>query len=147
MTKTNLALVLLVAAVPGALLLFVLVMAFLSYSENMSGALMGVAGLTLLLSGGAAALPVVAVMTGPRTPKAEPEAEAVAEAGGEAPQSEEYIVDEAQSTEVQAFEPGELEEEEEPASGEMDVADTDQDIFEVEDEEEFEEPPPKRKKR
>ena len=146
MTKTNLALVLLVAAVPGALLLFVLVMAFLSYSENMSGALMGIAGLTLLLSGGAAALPVVAVMTGPRAPKAEPEGEAVAEAGSEAPQSEEYIVDEAQSTEVQAFEPGELEEEE-PPSGEMDVADTDQDIFEVEDEEELEEPPPKRKKR
>lgn len=67
MSKTGLALASLAAALPGAALVYVLVMAFLNYSDRMSGALMGLAGLTLLLGAGMALMPAAVFVFGPKT--------------------------------------------------------------------------------
>ncbi|QDV51986.1 hypothetical protein [Gimesia fumaroli] len=66
MSKLQLPLMSLVAAIPGGLLTYLLVMAFLNHAEAMSTTLLGVAGLTLLLSGFLTILPVGALIFGPK---------------------------------------------------------------------------------
>ncbi|MFH1303274.1 MAG: hypothetical protein ABIK07_19590 [Planctomycetota bacterium] len=66
MSKLQLPLMSLVAAIPGAYLTYLLVMAFLNHAEAMSTSLLGVAGLTLLLSGFLAIMPLGALILGPK---------------------------------------------------------------------------------
>lgn len=64
MSKLQLPLMSLVAAIPGAYLTYLLVMAFLNHAEAMSTTLLGVAGLTLLLSGFLVLMPLGALIFG-----------------------------------------------------------------------------------
>lgn len=66
MSKLQLPLMSLVAAIPGGFLTYLLVMAFLNHAEAMSTPLLGVAGLTLLLSGFLTILPIGALIFGPK---------------------------------------------------------------------------------
>ncbi len=66
MSKLQLPLMSLVAAIPGAFLTYLLVMAFLNHAEAMSTSLLGVAGLTLLLSAFLAVIPLGALIFGPK---------------------------------------------------------------------------------
>ena len=66
MSKLQLPLMSLVAAIPGGFLTYLLVMAFLNHAEAMSTTLLGVAGLTLLLSAVLTIMPIGALIFGPK---------------------------------------------------------------------------------
>jgi len=65
-SKLQLPLMSLVAAIPGGFLTYLLVMAFLNHAEAMSTTLLGVAGLTLLLSAALTIMPIGAFIFGPK---------------------------------------------------------------------------------
>lgn len=89
MNKTQISLTSLVAALPGAFLAYLMVMAFLNFAGGWSIATKGLAGLFLLIGAGLAFTPVALfVLAGPKAPKApkeekpkEEELEAVSDAG------------------------------------------------------------------
>ena len=66
MSRLQLPLMSLVAAIPGGYLTYLLVMAFLNHAEAMSTPLLGVVGLTLLLSAVLTIMPVGALIFGPK---------------------------------------------------------------------------------
>ncbi len=66
MSKLQLPLMSLVAAIPGAYLTYLLVMVFLNHAEAMPAALTGIAGLTLLLSAFLVVMPIGAMIFGPK---------------------------------------------------------------------------------
>ncbi|MCH9652316.1 MAG: hypothetical protein K0U86_17190 [Planctomycetes bacterium] len=66
MSKLQLPLMSLVAAIPAGFLTYLLVMAFLNHAEAMSTTLLGVAGLTLLLSAVLTIIPIGALIFGPK---------------------------------------------------------------------------------
>lgn len=69
MTKSSSALMSLMAAIPGALLAFLLVMAFLSHADKMGGTLNAVVGVALLASIATALMPVgILLFGGPKGP-------------------------------------------------------------------------------
>lgn len=70
MSKLNLMLVSLVAAIPGAALAVMLVMAFLNYGGGATVAFQGLAGLVLLLSAVVTLMPVGIFVMGPKSEKA-----------------------------------------------------------------------------
>ena len=113
MSKLQLPLMSLVAAIPGGFLTYLLVMAFLNHAEAMSTSLLGVAGLTLLLSGFLTILPVGALIFGPKgaskkkektedqsEPAAEEEDEYVSDSAAEL--SDEFAEDEFEDDEMAA---------------------------------------------
>ena len=66
MSKLHLPLMSLVAAIPAGFLTYLLVMAFLNHAEAMSTTLLGVAGLTVLLSAALTIMPIGALIFGPK---------------------------------------------------------------------------------
>ena len=69
-SKTSLCLVSLIAAIPGAGLAGLMVISFLNYADKSPGALKALAGVSLLLGGALALMPVaILVFAGPKTPK------------------------------------------------------------------------------
>lgn len=69
MTKSSTALMSLVAAIPGALLAFLLVMAFLNHADKMGGTLNAIVGVALLCGVATALMPVgVLIFGGPKGP-------------------------------------------------------------------------------
>ncbi|QDT80380.1 hypothetical protein Mal35_38510 [Gimesia maris] len=66
MSKLQLPLISLVAAIPGGFLAYLLVMAFLNHAESMPTMLLAVAGTTLLMSGVLVLLPIGALIFGPK---------------------------------------------------------------------------------
>lgn len=115
----------LIAAVPGALLAFLLVMAFLRHADKMGGTLNAVVGVALLCGVAAALMPVgILLFGGPRTAgkpksikaaktKGEPEAAAATEDAEELEESSELVAttDESDDLVMTADEPssGEVE--------------------------------------
>jgi hypothetical protein len=71
MSKTQVLLASLVAAVPGAFLAYLMVMSFISYGDKSSGAMKGLAGVTLCLAAVMCALPVIVWVAGPKTPSSQ----------------------------------------------------------------------------
>lgn len=70
MSKTSLCLVSLIAAIPGAGLAGLMVISFLNYADKSPGALKALAGVSLLLGGALALMPVaILVFAGPKAPK------------------------------------------------------------------------------
>ncbi|EDL59583.1 hypothetical protein [Gimesia maris] len=66
MSKLQLPLISLVAAIPGGFLAYLLVMAFLNHAESMPTMLLAVAGTTLLMSGVLVLMPLGALIFGPK---------------------------------------------------------------------------------
>ena len=66
MSKLQLPLISLVAAIPGGFLAYLLVMAFLNHAESMPTMLHAVAGTTLLMSGVLVLMPLGALIFGPK---------------------------------------------------------------------------------
>lgn len=66
MSKLQLPLISLIAAIPGGFLAYLLVMAFLNHAESMSTMLLAVAGTTLLMSAVLVLMPIGALIFGPK---------------------------------------------------------------------------------
>lgn len=75
MSKLNLMLLSLVAAVPGGVLAYLMVAAFLTRSGDMTGTFQILAGLTLVVSALVAVVPIGILLFSKKEPKAEEEAE------------------------------------------------------------------------
>tara|TARA_R100001132_G_C3275139_1_gene97802 strand:- start:3307 stop:3810 length:504 start_codon:yes stop_codon:yes gene_type:complete len=65
-SKLQLPLISLIAAIPGGFLAYLLVMAFLNHAESMSTMLLAVAGTTLLMSAVLVLMPIGALIFGPK---------------------------------------------------------------------------------
>ena len=103
MTKTGLILTSFVAAIPGAALAYLMVMAFLGHSGGPSMWTKALAGMLLVIGGLLAAMPFgIIVFAGPKTEKApkKPEDEAAKEEGS-------AVVAAASEAELEAEEAGE----------------------------------------
>src|SRR5262245_57125199 len=96
MNKNALCLTSLVAAVPGAWLAVLMVMAFISYAGGWSFLVKGVAGILLLVGGMLAVMPIaIFVLAGPRAAKAAKKESAVAAIDEPAPaEGEDFSVSE-----------------------------------------------------
>lgn len=142
MSKTNFALVTLVAAIPAAFVAYLLVMAFLSNFENMSTGLQVIVALTLLCCVVVALLPVAVLVTGSKGERAPAKTAKKEEAPAEA----------AAATEEADIEEADLEEEAAAPESEEDLvaaeaAEEEEDLFAAGEDEEFDyfdEEPPKR---
>jgi hypothetical protein len=164
-TKNALCLTSLVAAVPGAWLAVLMVMAFVNHAGGWSVTLQGLAGILLLIGSTLALMPVgIYVLMGPKAEKGskkkaanDKEADSAAEP---VDSSEALMVDEAESVETEAMNEGDatFEAEIDPRDSEEfvetighPVAEADSEAFDLGDEFELDsqenvEPPPKKKK-
>lgn len=144
MTRMQTAAASLVAAVPAALLAALLVMAFLSHSENLKGAVMGVVGGALVVSAGVALMPFGILIFGGKAKK-KPAAAAESQATAVVDDEDESLAtsDDIETADAEADElTEEVEETVDFDSGQLsDVADT---AFDEEDF--FDDEPPKKKK-
>lgn len=149
MTRTQTAATSLVAAIPAGLLAALLVMAFLTNSENLKGMAMVLVGTTLVVAAGIALLPVgIMVFGGKKKPRADvaaSQATSVIADDEEMSTGDEIVtadseVDEGteEIAETVDFDSGDLSEVEDTEL--EDLADSDEDLF-VEDE------PPKKKRK
>ena len=150
MTRMQTAAASLVAAIPAALLAALLAMAFLSHSENLKGAAMGLVGATLVCAAGIALMPFgIMVFGGKKKPKANvaaSQATSVVEGDEEMSTGDEIVTADSeidQGTEEIAetvdFDSGDLSDVE--GTELEDLADSDEDLFIEEDE------PPKKKRK
>lgn len=73
----------LVAAIPGVLLTYFVVMAFWHHAESMSGMLLGLSAITLIVSAAAILLPIGIILFTPKPAASQPSDAAVAAAGSD----------------------------------------------------------------
>lgn len=112
MTKNTLCLTSLVAAVPGAWLAVLMVMAFVNHSGGWSVTLQGLAGILLLIGSTLALMPVgIYVLMGPKSGKASKKKDSKDKAADSTAEpvesSDALMVDEAESVETEAMDEGE----------------------------------------
>lgn len=112
MSKWNLIAVSIVAAVPGAFLAYLMVSAFLSGADSMSGIMMALVGITLATSATVALTPVGIAVFGGKQPAVAEEPETASAGAESAEELDEYDA-----------ESGELEEAEFASSGEIEDVD------------------------
>jgi hypothetical protein len=141
----NLCLTSLVAAIPGAVLAFLLALAFMQHAGGWSWTIKGIAGATLLFAGAMAVLPAgIFIFGGPRTEKAPKGEVKVAEAPSGSESAAVVVADEPPSSaDTGTFE---VEIDERPSEEFVATADSGSDDFDFEFGEEEPEAKPKKKK-
>ncbi len=154
MTKLQQMLTSLVAAIPAAYLIYVLVMAMLSYSESLSTIAYVVMGLTLLAAATALLIPFVVMFGGSRKPAA-PKADAQKSTGDDIESVDDDVeVSDEPSETIEALDDDDAVE----AGSDFDLADSSEEIvaedsddafedFDLDEEEEEVKPKSKKKKK
>ena len=122
MNKNTLCLTSLVAALPGAWLAVLMVMAFINFAGGWSAPLKGIAGLLLLAGAALAAMPVgIFLFFGPKTAKPLKATEATEKEPGESESSAAVEADASVADDASTFEIDESSENVEEAADEFDL--------------------------